>query len=257
MGGRLFTDYEIAWLRAFWPRYTRHQTHRMFNERFGRSLTRQQIYSAATNHNCGHSAFDGRFKNGSTPPNKGRKGYHPPGSEKGWFAKGQDPINTRPLYSERHDHIHECDRKTPALMIKVPGPAPYPSQQKAGAHQKTRWIRKAVWVWEKDHGPVPYGHVILQLDGDYANCAPANLECVPRSVLARLNDYPSVKPAGPDSNPARVRIAQIRDALAKHRRDRASRSTPPQPAPAPHTPSRPREAPPNKRGLYTIVTNRP
>ena len=217
MAARLFTDYHIAWLRAFWPRYTRDQTHRMFNDRFGTTFTKRQICTAAKNHDCGFSAFDGRYKKGSVPANKGRKGYYPPGSEKGWFKKDQTPVNTRPTYSERVDHIGDDDHKTPVLMIKIPGAAPYASQRLAGAHQTTRWIRKAVWIWERHNGPVPHGHAILQLNGDFTNCEPSNLQLVPKSVLARLNAYHSVKPAGPDANPARVRIAQIRDTLAKRK----------------------------------------
>ena len=221
MAARLFTDYQIAWLRAFWPRYTRDQTHRMFNDRFKTALTKRQICTAAKNHDCGLSAFDGRYKKGSIPPNKGRMGYHPPGSEKGWFKKGDTPGNTRPVYSEHVDHIGDDDHKTPVLMIKIPGPAPYASQRRAGTHRETRWIRKAVWVWERANGPVPEGHAILQLDGDFTNCEPSDLQSVPLSVLARLNAWHSVKPAGPDANPARVRIAQIRDALARRRNNHA------------------------------------
>lgn len=216
MSAKLFDPYQIAWLRAFWPRYPRARTARMFNERFGTEFAEEQIFAAAKRYGCGPSAKDGRFRKGSVPPNKGRKGYAPPGCEKGWFRKGDTPANTLPLYAERMD---ERPGKTPVLMIKIPGGAPYPSQKRARAHQSTRWVRKAVWVWERHNGPVPPGRAVVQLDGDPANCDPANLDCVPRSVLARLNGPGSIPPAGREANACRVRAAQLRDRLSRRRRD--------------------------------------
>ena len=43
-------------------------------------------------------------------------------------------------------------------------------------------VRKAVWVQERDNGPVPEGHAIAQLHGDPANCGPATL---PRRIHPR------------------------------------------------------------------------
>ena len=160
-----------------------------------------------------------RFAPGHVPHNKGRKSHCPPGSEKGWFRKGEDPVNTRALYAERWDHAGNRDSRTPVLMIKIPGAAPYASQKRAGAHQKTCWVRKAVWVWEREHGPVPEGHAIVQLDGDPANCDPANLDCVPRAALAMLNVPWAIPPAGRELNAVRVRIAQVRAGLSMARRN--------------------------------------
>ena len=219
MAERIFDLYRKAWLRAFYPHYTIDRTTRLFNERFGTSLTREQIRNAANRFKCGPGKDPQRFAPGHVPRNKGRKGHYPPGSEKGWFRKGEDPVNTRPLYSERWDRAGDGDSRTPVLMIKIPGAAPYASQKRAGAHQKTRWVRKAVWVWERERGPVPEGHAIVQLDGDPANCDPGNLDCAPRAALAMLNVPWAIPPAGPELNPVRVRIAQVRAGLSMARRN--------------------------------------
>ena len=39
MAARIFDLYQKAWLRAFYPRYTIDETTRLFNDRFGTSLT--------------------------------------------------------------------------------------------------------------------------------------------------------------------------------------------------------------------------
>lgn len=220
MPARLFSDAERAWLALTYPHHRADFTTELFNECWGRDLSKDQIVRAAKRFGLGPSAHDGRFRKGNVPANKGRKGYSPPGSEKGWFRKGGESPNTRPLYSERWDNLSDEKGKTPVLMIKVPGAAPYASQRRAGAHQSTRWVRKAVWVWEHDNGPVPSGHAIVQLDGDPANCQPANLDCVPRATLAMLNCPWSAAPAGPDSNPVRIRVAQVRAEISRTRRTR-------------------------------------
>ena len=218
MPARLFSDAEIVWLRMTYPIQTADETLWLFNETWDRSITKAQLKNAASRFRLGKSKDweKARFQKGQVPPNKGRKGYHPPGSEKGWFAKGHVPDNLKPLWSERWCHIGKGDKKTPVLEMKVPGPAPWVSHRKRSMNQKTHWIRKAVWVWEQINGPVPPGHVIAQLDGDPANCEPENLECVPRGVMARRNAYHAPTPAAGDKDAykATIRIAQIKEAIA-------------------------------------------
>ena len=100
----------------------------------------------------------------------------------------------------------------------MPGAAPWESHRKRGMNRKTHWIRKAIWVWTQEHGPVPDGHVVVQLDGDPANCDPANLDCVPRKVVLRMNHKNAPPWAGPEANPARVRLAQLRVAADDRRK---------------------------------------
>ena len=110
MAARLFDSYQQAWLRAFYPRYTIDQTTRIFNDRFCTDLDREQIRRAACRFKCGRSKDPQHFLPGNVPPNKGRKGYSPPGCEKGWFRTDENPINTRPLYSERWDNVKDGNK---------------------------------------------------------------------------------------------------------------------------------------------------
>lgn len=222
-GRVMFNAEQVKCLRAWWPRYGGALTTRMMNYRFGTSFTVRQIAAAAKNRKFGPSPVDGRIRPGD--PRCGGNGEVLAKAGKATrFKTGDVPANVKPLWSERWQHIGEGDKKTPALEIKVPGPAPWASHRRRGMNRETHWIRKAVWVWEQENGPVPKGHVVLQLDGDPANCAPENLECVHRGVVARLNHFAAPKYAGPEANPTRVRIAQIRQAIADH--EKAKRRKP-------------------------------
>ena len=72
-------------------------------------------------------------------------------------------------------------RKNPGqIQVKVDEVNPY-----TGARGRMKPLR--IVVWERTHGPVPGGHCVVHLDGDPANCRLDNLACIPRAVLARLN----------------------------------------------------------------------
>ena len=71
-----------------------------FNEKFGIELKITQIKCFKKNNKL-TSGLDGQFKKGCISFNKGMKGVCAKGSEKGWFKKGNIPINHRPIGSER------------------------------------------------------------------------------------------------------------------------------------------------------------
>lgn len=202
---RLLSPKEQAWLCRNFSRHPRKVIQARFERRFGRRLSLHQLDNLGIRLDLRGAPNTGRFRPGHVPANKGRKGWSAPGTEATRFKKGSIPANRRPLYSERWTHNKQ---KKPILEIKVPEPNPY-----TGA--ETRWIRKAVWTWTREHGPVPPGHAILTLDGDEANCGPDNLVCAPRSVLQRLN-APWARPdRDRTAYPVHVRIAQIHDRIGK------------------------------------------
>lgn len=74
------------------------------------------------------------------------------------------------------------------IMVKV---APWPS--KPGS--KDNWKLKHKHVWEQANGrEVPRGHVVMFKDRDTRNFDPANLACVPRGIMQRMNDMASKCP---------------------------------------------------------------
>jgi hypothetical protein len=107
------------------------------------------------------------------PPNKGRKGYSAPGSEKGWFKKGGIPHTARGVGHESVD-----DEGYVWMIVAERNPH-------TGA--ATRRVMKHRWLWEQAHGPVPEGHRLKCLDGDKQNTAPSNWEAIPHAMAPRLN----------------------------------------------------------------------
>ena len=112
------------------------------------------------------SGLTGRFEKGHVPPNKGRKGYCSPGSEKGWFKKGQQPWN----HANVGDEAWTTDGY---LKVKIAEP--------------NKWRMKHVLEWEKVNGPVPEGFMVIFKDQDHANCSIENLALISKSENAIMN----------------------------------------------------------------------
>lgn len=113
-----------------------------------------------------NSGVSGRFEKGHPSHNKGKKGYHAPGCEKGWFKKGNMPHTHRPVGSERVN-IYGI------VEIKVAEP--------------NKWRAKHHVIWEQHNGPIPEKHVVMFRDGDKSNFAVENLVLVHRGVSAVMN----------------------------------------------------------------------
>ena len=211
-GQQLFTPKQAMWLVTLYPKYGGAETTRLLNARFGTSFTVRQVNAGARNRKAGPSPVDGRINPGD-PRCGGNGAALVKAGNATRFKKGSVPGNVVPLYSERWSANHKTRRYR---EIKVPGPTHKPSLQKLGTEFAGHWVGKAKWVWEQANGPVPEGHVIAVMDGDEANCAIENLECVPRSVMARRNAYHAPRPAAGDKDAykATIRIAQIKDAIA-------------------------------------------
>ena len=127
------------------------------NRKFGTSYTTKQLNAYYKNHGL-NSGLTGRFEKGHVPPNKGKKGYHSPGSEKGWFQKGHDPKNKTPIGT-----IHQ---RGDGYLWEKYGPGPLD------------WKPHHQLVWERAYGPQPEGHVIIFKDSDKTNCDLENLELI-------------------------------------------------------------------------------
>ncbi len=112
------------------------------------------------------SGLTGHFEKGHVPANKGKKGYCAPGSEKGWFKKGQMPHNHVPVGTE----VMTTDGY---LKIKIAEPK--------------QWRFKHIMESEKYNGKVPEGCMISFKDGNHYNCSIENLMCITKAENAILN----------------------------------------------------------------------
>lgn len=135
------------------------------NAEFKTDYTAKNIKGYYGNHRlC--SGVSCRFMPGHVPTNKGKKGYCPPGSEKGWFKKGDMPHNHKPVGSERVN-------VDGYIEVKVSEPK--------------KWVPKHKIVWEENNGRIPKGCVVTMLDGNRLNTAPGNLACISRAEHLVLN----------------------------------------------------------------------
>lgn len=157
-----------------------------------------------------NSGRTGRFEKGNPSHNKGRKGYCPPGSQKGHFKKGQTPHTFK---GAGHESI---DPKDGYVWLIVAETNPH-----TGA--ATRRVMKHRWLWEQANGPVPEGYALKCLDGDRTNTDPSNWEPVKRGVLSRLNGGPRKKrlsydAAPPELKPTVMAIAKVQQAVHELRK---------------------------------------
>ena len=110
-----------------------------------------------------------RFKKGSTPPNKGKRGYEIRSKEAEarcavtQFKKGQLPHNARPVG-------YESIRGDGYVYIKVEG--------------ERRMLLKHRYVWIQAHGPVPKGYCVAFRDGNRQNCELSNLMLITEAEKA-------------------------------------------------------------------------
>lgn len=128
----------------------------------------------------GRTGFDdrgraGRFCKGSTPANKGVKGWQAggrsretqfkPGSLNGSAAKRYKPVGTERISREGY-----LERK-----FKDDGPP------------QSRWRAVHLLLWEEHNGPLPKGHAIAFRNGDKSDIRLENLELVSRAEMMRRN----------------------------------------------------------------------
>ena len=137
----------------------------LVNEKFGTEFTERQMRHFRHNNHL-ISGLTGRFDKGCIPPNKGKKGWYAPGSEKGWFRKGNVPHNKVSVGTEVMTTMGY-------IKVKVAEP--------------DVWEFKHIMEWEKHHGKVPDGCVIIFKDGDHWNCSVENLMCISFRENCQLN----------------------------------------------------------------------
>lgn len=166
-----YTSEQILFLKEHFPVYSLVDLTERFNSHFGTNLHITSIRAATKNHRI-HSGRTGRFENGVTAWNLGKKGYM--GANRTSFKAGHKNHNEKPLGSER------VDNKDGYIWVKINEPDPY-------TKSKTRYKLKHHIVWEAVHGPVPKGKVIKFIDGNKFNCTIENLILVNRKALVFLN----------------------------------------------------------------------
>lgn len=169
-------------------------------ETFGREYTPAQIMGYYKNHKL-NSGLTGRFEKGHTPPNKGQKGYAAPGSEKGWFKKGNQPWDTLPVGS---------------IVTKADGYLWKKIDDKPDGG-RFNWKQLHLLIWEEANGSVPKGHVVIFKDGDRQNCTLENLALVTLAENAVMNKS-GLRFKNAAHTETGILIAKIKIAAGKHKK---------------------------------------
>lgn len=104
---------------------------------------------------------DSQLKPGNIPWSKGLKGLRIPGSEKGWFKKGQVSRNTKSDGVITIRHHKRSGRSYKYIRIA-----------------KNKWMLLHQYNWIEKNGPIPEGHILVFKDGDNMNCEPENMRLI-------------------------------------------------------------------------------
>ena len=135
----------------------------LMNNEFKYQFTEGQIKGALNRYKL-KTGLNGNFKKGSTPWNKGLKGYM--GANKTSFKKGTTPPQYRPVGSERIN-------KEGYLEVKIADP--------------NKWELKHRYIYKKYYGDIPKGHNVIFADTDKTNLNIDNLILVSKSEMLILN----------------------------------------------------------------------
>lgn len=154
---------------------------------FGLHKSAAYLASPAACRTNGRQGLGTRFQKWLTPWNKGTHYVaggrsvltrFQPGERRGIAAKNWRPVGTILTDSDGYQRIKVREAR----------------QGEAHGFGNVRvWPLLQRHVWAQAHGPIPDGHSICFRDGNKANCAIDNLECVSRVELMRRNtvhNYP-------------------------------------------------------------------
>ena len=168
----------------------------LLNARFNTTFNREQVKGIRARLKL-KSGLTGRFEKGHPSQNKGKKGLHIPGSEKGWFKKDHTPWN----HANVGDEAWTTDGY---LKVKIAEP--------------NKWKQKHILVWEEHNGKVPKGHVVSFKDGNHANCTIENLVLLTLAENAVLNHL-KLRSSDPQLTDAGITLARLTSKVHKMKKE--------------------------------------
>ena len=191
-----YTDEMIEFLKEVTPQKTYKEITELFNNKFNLDTTVETMKGLLSRKKI-HTGTLGRFKKGSIPWNKGKKGYV--GANRTSFKKGHKPKNWKPVRSERIN-------TEGYTLIKIAEPR--------------KWALKHRIIWEEHYKKkIPRGSVIIFADSDKSNLSIENLICVTRNELKVLNKCGLIK-NDVELTKTGLNIAKIRIKLAELRKEK-------------------------------------
>lgn len=194
-----YSSKELAWIKRHGT-LPRREAHARFCERFNRRDISFQNFTALCIRKHWRTGRTGQFPKGVTPHNLGKRMPDHPNSAAHRFQHGHLPHNTKWLGHERLS-------KEGYVELSIAETNPHTGFWR-------RYVLKHQYGWERQHGPVPAGHVLKCLDGNRRNTDPANWTPIPRALLPFLNGHhgPHYDQAAPAVKPAILTLAKLKRA---------------------------------------------
>ena len=158
-----WTDEEKEYLASIVKGSTYKEITEKMNDKFEYNFSEEQVKGMMYRNKL-TTGTGGYFKKGSTPWNKGLKGYM--GANKTSFKKGEIPPQYRPVGSERIN-------KGGYLEVKIADP--------------NKWELKHRYIYKKHYGDIPKGYNVIFADTDKTNLNIDNLILVSKSEMLILN----------------------------------------------------------------------
>lgn len=187
-----YTSEMIEYLKEIAPGTPIKEIGEKFNKKFNAEIKYTALWAVMKRYNITNGRVS-KFKKGNIPHNKGIS-YNPGGkSILTRFKKGNIPKNCKPVGTEKITSDGYTE-----IKIALPN----------------KWVRKHIYLYEKAHGKVPKGHVIIFADKDRSNFNLDNLICVSRSELAVINKNKLVYPNG-EFTKVGVNIAKVKMAISR------------------------------------------
>jgi hypothetical protein len=180
-------------------------THQVYQTAARLGLHKSKAYLKSGLPDINKKGNAGSFSKGHSSWNKGRKGFHTPGSEKGWFKKGQKPANTwKPIGTE-------VVTKDGYLVRKVTD---------VGGYNNDDWKFVHHLVWEKHSGRrVPPGHALIFKNGNKRDFRFSNLELITRRELMQKNTFHNYPQPIKDIIHVRAALTRAINERKKHEND--------------------------------------
>lgn len=186
---QLLTWSQARFVVETYPNSTAKGTAEALNRRFGTAFEVGQIVNWISDRNRRHPTSRKLHAGGDGKFTKGHNGY---------------PVHNRAEIGEIRPN--RMTRGGWQMMIKVAQQHPYTGHR--------GWMKPLkLHNWEQARGPVPKGHAVLLIDGDWRHCDVDNLALVTRAELARLNQmHFSSLPADKEVRLAAIRTARLKQA---------------------------------------------
>lgn len=164
---------------------------KMFNEKFNTNLSEKAVTSTRKRYGI-LTGRTGRFIKGNIPFNKGKK--YPGMINKTIFKKGQESLTKKPVGSER------ICKKDGYIWIKIKDPNIY--------------VHKHKYLYEKEHGKIKKGQIVVFLDQNKMNLSLDNLACIDRNTHLIMNRN-SWYSSDPKITKSRLSVAKLKSKIYK------------------------------------------